>query len=218
MTISFFLGGARSGKSTMAENLATEIETKFNKEVIYIATAAQTLTDDEIDLEMQARISHHQQSRPKHWQLVGEPIQLANVLEQHSSNTSCLLIDCLTLWLTNCLLEIERLQASEPEQDHTHIWQEQKQRFLEALKRASEQGQHIIIVSNEVGHGIVPMGELSRRFVDESGWLHQDVAKIADSVDFVMAGLSLPLKEAALKDAALKNTQNKQTTSNKAAN
>ena len=213
MTISFFLGGARSGKSSMAENLATEIETKFNKEVIYIATAAQTLTDDEIDLEMQARISHHQQSRPKHWQLVEEPIQLANVIERHSSNTSCLLIDCLTLWLTNCLLENERLQSTEPEQDHTHIWQEHKQRFLDALKRASEQGHHIIIVSNEVGHGIVPMGELSRRFVDESGWLHQDVAKIADSVDFVMAGLSLPLK-----DAALKNTQHKQTTSNKAAN
>lgn len=195
MSITFFLGGARSGKSSMAEALASSIENDMDKSVIYVATAKDYSPSNEHDSEMQSRIAHHQASRPKHWRLVEEPMQLGQVIEQYSASKTCLLIDCLTLWVTNCLLEIERKRDLEASTDHSAIWQSQKQQFLTALQNSASAGHHIIIVSNEVGHGIVPMGELSRQFVDESGWLHQAVAQIADEVNFVMAGLSLPMKQ-----------------------
>ena len=87
------------------------------------------------------------------------------------------LVDCLTLWLSNCLA--------------ASVWPQEKRRLLTLIPQLKND---VILVSNEVGHGIVPMGELSRQFVDESGWLHQDIAAIADKVDFVMAGLAMPLK------------------------
>jgi len=170
------LGGARSGKSSLAESLAI----KSNLDVIYVATA--TAGDD----EMVARIARHKTQRPQHWLLVEEPLDLAGVIRQYSRPNGCLLIDCLTLWLTNCLFSPEATAAS---------WQRQKQDFLQALSEA--QGR-IIMVSNEVGQGIVPMGEVSRRFVDESGWLHQAIAKKVERVIFVTAGIPLVLKGPAL--------------------
>ncbi|UTV29972.1 bifunctional adenosylcobinamide kinase/adenosylcobinamide-phosphate guanylyltransferase [Photobacterium atrarenae] len=166
------LGGARSGKSSLAEQLATD----SGLPVIYVATA--TAGDD----EMAARIVQHQSQRPASWQLVEEPLDLAAVIKRYSRPENCLLIDCLTLWLTNCL-------CAEGATDED--WQQYKRDFLNALLHAEGR---IILVSNEVGQGIVPMGELSRRFVDESGWLHQAIARQAERVVFVIAGLPQVLK------------------------
>lgn len=166
------LGGARSGKSNFAEQLAI----KSNKPVLYMATGQAH------DNEMQTRIAHHQQQRPTSWQLIEEPLELAKTLQQHSTPTNCILVDCLTLWLSNCLC-----------QRNTHYWQQQKLALLNVLETLPGQ---VIFVSNEVGHGIVPLGELSRQFVDESGWLHQAIATKVQQVEFIMAGLALTLKSA----------------------
>ena len=165
------LGGARSGKSRFAEQLAIN----SNKTVIYLATGQAR------DSEMQARIAHHQQQRPANWPLVEEPIALARALQTHSTTDNCILVDCLTLWLSNCLCHAQN-----------DCWSEQKSALLTALEHLPGQ---VIFVSNEVGHGIVPLGELSREFVDESGWLHQAIAANAERVEFIMAGLALTLKE-----------------------
>ena len=165
------LGGARSGKSRFAEQLAKA----SNKTVIYLATG------QALDSEMQARIAHHQKQRPANWSLVEEPIALAKALQTHSTKDNCILVDCLTLWLSNCLCH-----------NNSNCWDEQKAALLMALKHLPGQ---VIFVSNEVGHGIVPLGELSREFVDESGWLHQAIAANAKRVEFIMAGLALTLKE-----------------------
>lgn len=166
------LGGARSGKSRLAESLAAESQLK----VIYVATA--TAGDE----EMAARIARHRSQRPEHWELIEEPRHLAEVIRKHSQADHCLLIDCLTLWLSNCLFGPESTLSS---------WQQEKDDLLAALSEA--QGR-IILVSNEVGQGIVPMGEVSRRFVDESGWLHQAIARQAGRVVFVTAGIPQVLK------------------------
>jgi len=163
------LGGARSGKSRFAEQLATSSQ----QPVIYIATAQGH------DDEMQARIHRHQQQRPAHWQLIEESIALADTLLAHSKADNCILVDCLTLWLSNCLCHDE------------NCWAQQKQALLGVL---SELPGQVIFVSNEVGYGIVPLGQLSRDFVDESGWLHQAIAANISRVEFIMAGLPLTLK------------------------
>ena len=99
------------------------------------------------------------------------------------------LVDCLTLWLSNCLCSSDKA-----------CWQDQKQVLLNVLNEYVQTSEvKILLVSNEVGHGIVPMGELSRNFVDQAGWLHQDIASIATAVDFIMAGIALPLKSDSTK-------------------
>ena len=164
------LGGARSGKSAYAEQLATNTQ----QEVVYIATAQ--AGDD----EMARRIAQHQLQRPAHWKTVEAPLELTRILKSEAAAHHCLLVDCLTLWLTNCLLH-----------DDQNYWPQQRQQFLQIL---TELPGSIIMVSNEVGHGIVPLGELNRRFVDEAGWLHQAVAQRADKVVLVTAGLPQYLK------------------------
>lgn len=177
--VQLILGGARSGKSRFAEQLAAA----SNKDVFYVATA--TVYDD----EMQQRINRHIDDRPAHWITIEEPLALAQVLKQHANDHTCLLVDCLTLWLTNILM----LQDDGAKSDSSQVKSVSvyKSELLEVL--ASLPGQ-IILVSNEVGQGIVPMGELSRRFVDEAGWLHQDIARLAQKVTMVVAGLPMSLK------------------------
>lgn len=176
--IQLILGGARSGKSRLAESLVAELAKQTGLTVHYLATA------ETKDSEMRARIKQHQLSRPSDWLLTETPLLLAETLDQIIAPNTCVLVDCLTLWLSNWLCSSYELEQ----------WTQQKQRFLAVLHRASEINCHVILVSNEVGHGIVPLGELSRVFVDESGWLHQDIANIAHKVEFVMAGLPLTLK------------------------
>lgn len=169
------LGGARSGKSQYAERCAQTHEEHSSHSVIYIATAQAN------DHEMHQRIEQHQQQRPKHWLTIEEPIGLAQALEQAQKEfPSCLiLVDCLTLWLSNCLLRSDDL------------WQREKQALLDCLTTFSSP---LLMVSNEVGYGIVPLGEISRKFVDESGRLHQLLAARAQRVSLVVAGIPVTVK------------------------
>jgi adenosylcobinamide kinase/adenosylcobinamide-phosphate guanylyltransferase len=173
------LGGARSGKSRFAEQLATDT----GKKVVYIATA--TVYDD----EMQQRINRHIDDRPAHWLTVEEPLRLAQILRLHAAEDTCILVDCLTLWLTNVLM------AEQGQSDGVdHVLKSLADYKTELLETLTNLPGQVILVSNEVGQGIVPMGELSRRFVDEAGWLHQDIARIANKVTLVVAGLPMKLK------------------------
>lgn len=164
------LGGMRSGKSRLAERHAQE----SGLPVTYFATA--TAQDD----EMRARIAHHQAQRLGHWQLVEEPLALATALRRHAAEDRCVLVDCLTLWLTNllCLDDEARLRG-------------EIDTLLDVLPKLPGT---IILVSNETGMGVVPLGELTRRYCDEAGRLHQAVAARCDKVILTVAGLSLNLK------------------------
>jgi adenosylcobinamide kinase/adenosylcobinamide-phosphate guanylyltransferase len=164
------LGGARSGKSALAAQLAAA----SGLDVVYIATA------EAGDGEMAERIAHHRDTRPAHWRLVEEPIELAATLAREAAPERCLLVDCLTLWLSNLLAaDDESLLA----QEQTALVTD-----LDALPGA------IILVSNEVGLGIVPANPLARRFRDLAGRLHQDLATRCDQVVFSAAGLPWVLK------------------------
>ncbi|MEL0167012.1 MAG: bifunctional adenosylcobinamide kinase/adenosylcobinamide-phosphate guanylyltransferase [Pseudomonadaceae bacterium] len=164
------LGGARSGKSRLAEQLATASAS----EVVYIATCQPR------DEEMRERIERHRDQRPAHWALVEEPFALARVIREHAREDRCLLVDCLTLWLSNLLL------ADDPQ-----AWERERGALLETLPLAPGR---VLLVSNETGLGVVPMGELTRRFVDEAGWLHQALAAQCERVVFCIAGLPQVLK------------------------
>jgi len=164
------LGGARSGKSGFAERRARE----SGLGVTLIATAQPG------DAEMAARIRHHRAGRPADWQVVEEPVALADALRAQAAPGRCLLVDCLTLWLSNLLHATD-----------DSVLARERASLLEALPALPG---CVILVSNEVGMGIVPMGELTRRFGDEAGRLHQDVARVCDRVTFMAAGLPLVLK------------------------
>jgi adenosylcobinamide kinase/adenosylcobinamide-phosphate guanylyltransferase len=165
------LGGARSGKSRYAEKLAVE----SGQDVVYIATG---WAGDE---EMSARITRHRQRRPPQWMTVEEGHALGPALQTHAAGNRCLIVDCLTLWLSNVLAEGEDRFLNE----RTALFD-----ILPDLPGT------VCLVGNEVGHGIVPINALARRFVDESGWLHQDLAQICERVVWIVAGLPLLLKEA----------------------
>ncbi|HLB31468.1 MAG TPA: bifunctional adenosylcobinamide kinase/adenosylcobinamide-phosphate guanylyltransferase [Gammaproteobacteria bacterium] len=168
--IELVLGGARSGKSRYAEQRALE----SGKQCFYIATAQAR------DEEMRRRIETHKQRRAPGWTTVEEPLHLGGALNRCDDAGRCILVDCLTLWISNLLLAGGGVNL-----------EERKQELLEALPRLAAD---VYLVSNEVGWGIVPMGELSRRFVDEAGWLMQDLARICDRVTLVVAGLPTALK------------------------
>ncbi|WP_203141050.1 bifunctional adenosylcobinamide kinase/adenosylcobinamide-phosphate guanylyltransferase [Marinobacter mangrovi] len=162
------LGGIRSGKTALAEQMAAD----SGAPVTYVATA--TAGDD----EMARRIKRHQSLRPDEWGLVEEPISLAHVLDSQSSE-NCLLVDCMSLWLSNLLHAGDEVLALE------------KQRFIDAL---SAHNGPVVIVSNEVGLGTIGMDPLTRRFCDELGWLNQALARVCDRVVMSVAGLPLTLK------------------------
>ncbi len=168
------LGGARSGKSRLAEQLAGE----SGLPVTYIATS------EPLDGEMNERVRLHRERRPTGWGLIEEPLALAHVLRAEAAAGRCLLVDCLTLWLTN-LLMLEDDQRLVAERDA----------LLDCLEQLPGT---IILVSNETGLGVVPMGELTRRYVDQAGWLHQAVAERCQRVVLTVAGLPLMLKGPAL--------------------
>ncbi|PKO83544.1 MAG: bifunctional adenosylcobinamide kinase/adenosylcobinamide-phosphate guanylyltransferase [Betaproteobacteria bacterium HGW-Betaproteobacteria-11] len=172
--IELILGGARSGKSALAERRAREAQ-EAGRAVTYIATA-QALDD-----EMAQRIAHHQRRRPANWRLIEEPRHLAASLAREAGEGRCLLVDCLTLWLSNLLLADAEGKVLAAETAN----------LIETLPRLPGR---VILVSNEVGLGIVPLGEINRRFVDEAGRLHQRIATVARRVTFVAAGLPLELK------------------------
>jgi len=189
--IHFILGGARSGKSRYAEQ-QTLLQSDKNNSPVYIATATTT------DNEMKARIVKHKSDRDSHWQLIECPLELTACIENASPDKTYLL-DCLTLWLNNQLYLAETEQQTQG-LSSSHIEQRLKSEidlFITALnEHFSDNNQHIVIVSNEVGLGVIPMGETTRLFVDYCGWLNQAVAKIAQRVTLVTAGIPLTLKPA----------------------
>ena len=164
------LGGARSGKSRLAQQRAAD----SGLDVTVIATA--TALDD----EMAERIARHRADRPADWHVVEEPIALADTLRSHAAADRCLIVDCLTLWLSNLLAEGEE------------TFSRQRDTLLDTLPGLPGE---IILVGNEIGLGVMPMGRLTRRFVDENGWLHQAVAQRCERVTLCVAGLPMTLKD-----------------------
>ena len=167
--IELIIGGARSGKSEYALTKAQGLAGKQT----FVATA------EAKDGEMQSRIDRHQNERGADWHLIEEPLDLSSLIQQFTAD-DIVLVDCLTLWLTNWLCS-----------DTPELWTREKEAFIESLERSPA---NWLLVSNEVGMGVTPMGELSRQFVDECGWLHQALAQAADRVTMVMFGLPQTLK------------------------
>jgi adenosylcobinamide kinase / adenosylcobinamide-phosphate guanylyltransferase len=165
--VTFVLGGARSGKSTYAERLVEE--TGLPK--VYIATA------QAFDVEMQTRITEHQ-SRRTGWKTIDAPLNLADAIHTQRGQGNAVLVDCLTLWLTNLLMAEHDIASA------FHV-------LLGILRTADHP---VVLVSNEVGLGIVPENALARSFRDHTGRLHQMIAKDADQVHFIAAGLPIKLK------------------------
>ncbi|HTL93088.1 MAG TPA: bifunctional adenosylcobinamide kinase/adenosylcobinamide-phosphate guanylyltransferase [Steroidobacteraceae bacterium] len=165
------LGGVRSGKSRYAEQQARASGLR----VVYLATA---LAGG--DAELEERIRRHRSYRPADWVTVEEPAALGAALRTHASAQSCVLVECLTLWLAHLLTSGS---ADRLEHERSSL-----------LRAAQEIPGHLILVSNETGLGVMPPGELSRRFLDLSGELHQSLAAACDRVTLVLAGLPQPLK------------------------
>lgn len=162
------LGGARSGKSGFAEQLGDTLSGPH----IYIATAQAS------DGEMTRRIARHRAERAGHWQTVECPLALPEMILEHDAEDCVILVDCLTLWLSNLMLDDHHVAAA-------------RNRLVGLF--SAVQGT-VVLVSNEVGQGIVPDNALARQFRDEAGWLNQDLARAANEVWFVTAGIAQRLK------------------------
>ena len=174
------LGGARSGKTNHAISLATSLAAVHRLGVVYVATA-QALDD-----EMRHRIDRHRAQRPHSWQTIEAPSALAAALR--AQPPAILVVDCLTLWLSNALLlDFDEAQPTAA----ARCWDEERTALLDWL--ADYRGT-ALFVSNEVGSGIVPASALGRRFQDEQGRLNQDMAARCDSVTLVVAGIAMPIK------------------------
>ena len=184
----FLIGGARSGKSSLAARWAAE----RSRAVCCVVTA---LASDE---EMAARINAHRQERPAHWRVREAPRRLGEALQEEGCTGNLVLVDCLTLWTANCLWPPATAAAREPDAGPTGEWQAdlsgwhaERDRFLVSLRAATTE---VIVVSNEVGTSLVPENAAARLFRDEQGRLNQLVAAACDAVFLVTAGLALRLK------------------------
>ncbi|MCV2401885.1 bifunctional adenosylcobinamide kinase/adenosylcobinamide-phosphate guanylyltransferase [Marinomonas sp. C2222] len=164
------LGGVRSGKSAFAQQ---EVAAS-GKNVSYIATS------QIFDEEMANRVKLHQESRPADWNVIEEPLELARVLNSLNDPQQAVIVECLTLWLTNllCLEDEARLEI-------------EKTALLEVVSHFKGD---LVLVSSEVGLGIMPMNSLARRFADEAGLLNQKLANLTNRVTLVAAGLPMSLK------------------------
>lgn len=177
--LTFVLGGARSGKSRHAEQLVQDHASRLALPVTYVATAR-----DAGDAEFAARIAHHRARRPAHWGLVEADVDLAGVIAATDDGRTCILVDCLTLWLANVICPADE----EPNDDDGAA-------RIDALETTLAHAKGpIIVVSNEIGMGVVPMGAMTRRYVDELGRLNQRVAALAREVTLMVAGLPMVVK------------------------
>ena len=172
----FITGGARSGKSAFAEQVAQQFGTNLG----YLATA------QPMDGEMDERISLHRQRRGPHWSTLEEPLQLSHMLEECDGRFQAILVDCITLWVTNLLFHYEAAGEAVEE------------RITEDLLRLTgtlrKMVTPVILVSNEIGMGIVPDNALSRLFRDLAGTANQRLAAVADDVHLVISGIPLKIK------------------------
>lgn len=164
------LGGVRSGKSRLAEQLARDSDLP----VTYIATATAQ------DAEMRARITTHRAHRPSDWNVIEEPHRLAARLSEASATGCCVIVDCLTLWLTNVLTAAD-----------AGLFERERTALLALLPTLMSP---ILLVSNETNMGVTPLGNLSRRYCDEAGRLHQELAQRCERVILTIAGLPHLLK------------------------
>jgi len=171
MSVTLILGGARSGKSKCAEALVKTSAKASGKPVVYIATSPQM--DDAV---WQARVAKHREQRPSEWQTIEEPLLLSEVIAQQKD--VCVMVDCLTLWLSN--LVYAELDVGQ-----------QINALCETLQDCSCD---VVLVSNEVGMGLVPETALGRTFRDAQGRINQQLAEISDSVAFIVAGLPIQMK------------------------
>jgi adenosylcobinamide kinase / adenosylcobinamide-phosphate guanylyltransferase len=188
----FLIGGARSGKSTLAARWAAE----HSNRVCCVVTATAC------DREMAARIDAHRRERPAHWRVREEPVRLGAALQEETRTGDLLLVDCLTLWTANCLWPTvlreaargETLRVDDPGGNCAADlagWHAERDVFLTSLRTLSAE---VIVVSNEVGTSLVPENAAARIFRDEQGTLNQLVAAACDAVFLVTAGLALRLK------------------------
>ena len=167
-------GGARSGKSNYAEVRAAELGDRR----LYVATA------EAKDEEMAQRIAEHKKRRGNDWTTVEEPMELSAVLRTQLGRTDCALVDCLTIWLSNLLLH-----------RNTEFASEKLEELVETLPRLDF---HVVLVTNEVGWGIVPDNVLARQFRDLAGWANQRIAAAASEVVLTVAGIPMIVKKAPL--------------------
>ncbi len=183
----FILGGQKSGKSRRAENLACAwLQQSPAHDSIFIATAISAG-----DEEMRERIARHQRDRAQRipgMQTIEEPLDLARALTAHSQPKTLLVVDCMTLWLTNVLMPAEELKQKNP---LMHDLQTQVETLLAALQSAPGP---VVLVGNEIGLGVIPLGRETRAFVDALGGLNQQLAKVCERVTLMAAGLPLALK------------------------
>lgn len=176
--LTFVLGGARSGKSRHAEQLVQARASRLALPVTYVATAR-----DAGDAEFAARIAHHRARRPAQWGLVEADLDLPGVIAETADGRACVLVDCLTLWLANVLCPAD----GQPTDDAAAC--------VDALEAALAHARGpVVVVSNEIGLGVVPMGAVTRRYVDELGRLNQRVAALAREVTLMVAGLPMAVK------------------------
>lgn len=179
------LGGARSGKSRLAEQRAVVCEA-LGMEVVYIATA------EAHDAEMAERLAHHQNRRPAHWVTIEEPVKLAETLRAKAAPERCLIVDCMTLWLSALVFKGRagsQMETGEP--IDCVLFKQERQALLDTLPTLPGE---IILVSNEIGAGVVPENRLARRFADEQGRLNQALAARCERVTLCVAGLPLSLR------------------------
>ena len=179
--LTLVLGGARSGKSHHAEQLALQCAGP----VTYVATAG------EGDEEMQLRVALHRARRPANWGLVEEPVRLAEALYTHAQHGGCVLVDCMTLWLNNLLFSEHHEYPETGLVTPPEAWTAEIDALLIALPLLPGE---VILVSNEIGLGVVPMGAVTRFYVDELGRLNQRLAALADNVHLLVAGIPMVVK------------------------
>ena len=186
------LGGQRSGKSRRAELLARDwLAQSPSHQAVMIATA--TAWDD----EMVERIVRHQQDRAERvpgMQTVEEPIELGEAIQTHSKPQTLVVVDCLTLWLTNLLMPYEIVKNNQNNLSKEAVDQQTRARAASLLIAIKNPSGPVVLVGNEIGLGVIPMGRETRAFVDALGRLNQDVAAICERVTFMAAGLPLTLK------------------------
>lgn len=186
----FVLGGARSGKSAFAERLAALRQAQEGGRVLYVATA------EALDADMERRIANHRRQRPLEWDTLEEPLNLASALPDALQGYDTCLLDCLTLWVSNMLLSIEGRPHPNPHPEGEGGAVEQEilasaQRLMEVYEKSPATW---IVVSNEVGLGVVPPSRLGAVYRDALGRVNQAVAARADKVYFMAAGLALEMK------------------------
>jgi adenosylcobinamide kinase/adenosylcobinamide-phosphate guanylyltransferase len=187
------LGGARSGKSSLVERLARE----SGRKVAFIATATPS------DNDMRARIERHREDRPD-WPTFEEPVELATALKRAAEVADVIIIDCMTLWLANWMEKSglyeecagdtgQKMETVKPSSSGERALEDIDQLLAALAELSSEKS--LIVVTNEVGLGIVPMYQLSRIYRDTLGWVNQRLAKAADAAYFMVAGLAIDLKK-----------------------